>query len=295
LIKGEQTIYLVPPLEKNLNLFKEWVNKKGSEEKKKGRIPHEKKKYISFAEIADPIIKLILKAGESLIIPSGWSYSILTSVDSIVFSGRFLHIYSLEMQLRIHAEIDEQCPERGKCRFPYFEEMMWYLANDYVEKIQSHKSSVDGLINFSDVQLQGINLLSKWIKFYKAKKPATIFSSQYIIDTICCFLEGTTLPEITAYQQDEEPSDSVENNNECYECNGKVESNMWVGCDICSNWFHVECAGFSKKELEELNKSEKEYICIRCSGIPDPENENDDPDAVHEKKKRRRDEIVETS
>jgi len=148
LIKGEQIIFLVPPFEKNLNLFKEWVNKKGTEEKKKGRIPHEKKKYISFAEIAEPIIKLVLKEGESLIIPSGWSYSVLTSVDSIVFSGRFLHIYSLEMQLRIHAEIDEQCPERGKSRFPYFEEMMWYLANDYVEKIQSHKSSVDGLINF---------------------------------------------------------------------------------------------------------------------------------------------------
>lgn len=60
------------------------------------------------------------------------------------------------MQLRIHAEIDEQCPDRSKYRFPYFEEMMWYLANDYVEKIQSNKSSVNGLINFSDVQLQGI-------------------------------------------------------------------------------------------------------------------------------------------
>jgi hypothetical protein len=70
---------------------------------------------------------------------------------------------------------------------------------------------------------------------------------------------------------------------------------MWVGCDMCSNWFHVECAGFSKKQLEELNKSEKAYICIRCTGIPDPENENDDADVIHEKKKRRTDEIVETS
>jgi len=242
------------------------------EEKKKGRIPQDKKKYISFAEIADPVIKICLKEGESIIIPSGWSYSIMTSIDAIVFSGRFLHIYSVEMQLRIHAEIDEQCPERGKLRFPYFEEMMWYLANDFSEKIQfrqEKKESGAEVPNFTLFQLQGLNVLSKWLKFYKSKKPNAIFSSQYVTDMLTCFLEGTPLPDINSYARDEEPnSDSFENNNnECFECNGKIESVLWVGCDTCSNWFHAECVGLTKKDVDDLTKSEREYICNRCTNI----------------------------
>lgn len=43
------------------------------------------------------------------------------------------------MQLRIHTDIDEKCPERAKIRFPFFEEMMWYVAQNYVQVIAQSK------------------------------------------------------------------------------------------------------------------------------------------------------------
>lgn len=43
------------------------------------------------------------------------------------------------MQLRIHTDIDEKCPERAKIRFPYFEEMMWYVADAYVQILAKSK------------------------------------------------------------------------------------------------------------------------------------------------------------
>jgi hypothetical protein len=202
-------------------------------------------------------------------------------VDSLAFSGRFLHLYSLEMQLRIHGELDEQCPGRGKIRFPLFEETMWLLASQFSDTIQQHQWHAQKS-EFSAFQLQGmrweipilvllflvlvlvrgvfffsgfdfhfrfrfgfglvwglglvsvfvlflvsglvsvlvpvlvlglvsvsvllsffshagINLLSKWIKFYKAKKPRAIFSAQYVMDTLAAFLEGVPLPDRAAF------------------------------------------------------------------------------------------------
>jgi hypothetical protein len=43
--------------------------------------------------------------------------------------------------------------------------------------------------------------------------------------------------------------------------------------------FHAECVGFTKKDLDDLTKSEREYICARCRVLPD------DFDVLHEKKK----------
>lgn len=44
-----------------------------------------------------------------------------------MFSGKFLCGYNFDIQLKIHAELDEKCPERTKVKCPLFEEMMWYV------------------------------------------------------------------------------------------------------------------------------------------------------------------------
>lgn len=62
-----------------------------------------------------------------------------TARDTVAFGGAFLHAHNFKMQLRIHTDIDEKCPERAKIRFPYFEDMMWYVAENYVQVIATSK------------------------------------------------------------------------------------------------------------------------------------------------------------
>jgi len=37
-------------------------------------------------------------------------------------------------------------------------------------------------------------------------------------------------------------------------------SKFYVGCDVCSNWFHGDCIGIS----EQMSQCLSEYICDSC-------------------------------
>merc|ERR1711936_107429 len=44
-------------------------------------------------------------------------------------------------------------------------------------------------------------------------------------------------------------------------CKTKYDpSKFYVGCDICSNWFHGFCVGILQAEAESI----EEYVCPRC-------------------------------
>eukprot|EP01126_Amoeba_proteus_P023207 TRINITY_DN2335_c0_g1_i10.p1 TRINITY_DN2335_c0_g1~~TRINITY_DN2335_c0_g1_i10.p1 ORF type:complete len:278 (-),score=62.17 TRINITY_DN2335_c0_g1_i10:197-1030(-) len=168
------------------------------------------------------------------------------------------------MQLRVHTDIDEKCPERAKLRFPLFEEMMWYVAQSYVETIKKNK----GKPIFTLHEDQGVRELAKWLKFYKANKPQTIYSAQYLQDVLDAFVKGNSLPNPKDYEPDEEPDSDENNNDQCIECEGRIESSLWVGCDGCGHWYHAPCIGLSKKELDDLTNSEKDYFCYKCMCVP---------------------------
>uniref|UniRef100_A0A8C9QYP5 Bromodomain PHD finger transcription factor n=1 Tax=Scleropages formosus TaxID=113540 RepID=A0A8C9QYP5_SCLFO len=38
------------------------------------------------------------------------------------------------------------------------------------------------------------------------------------------------------------------------------ESKFYIGCDLCSNWFHGECVGVTEKEAKKMD----DYICNEC-------------------------------
>ncbi|KAF4092694.1 hypothetical protein AMELA_G00023820 [Ameiurus melas] len=38
------------------------------------------------------------------------------------------------------------------------------------------------------------------------------------------------------------------------------ESKFYIGCDLCSNWYHGECVGITEKEAKKMD----DYICIDC-------------------------------
>ncbi|XP_060749312.1 nucleosome-remodeling factor subunit BPTF isoform X2 [Tachysurus vachellii] len=38
------------------------------------------------------------------------------------------------------------------------------------------------------------------------------------------------------------------------------ESKFYIGCDLCSNWYHGECVGITEKEAKKMD----DYICMEC-------------------------------
>lgn len=35
---------------------------------------------------------------------------------------------------------------------------------------------------------------------------------------------------------------------------------FYIGCDLCSNWYHGECVGITEKEAKNMD----DYICMEC-------------------------------
>lgn len=35
---------------------------------------------------------------------------------------------------------------------------------------------------------------------------------------------------------------------------------FYIGCDLCSNWYHGECVGITEKEAKKMD----DYICMEC-------------------------------
>lgn len=40
---------------------------------------------------------------------------------------------------------------------------------------------------------------------------------------------------------------------------------FYVGCDLCSNWFHGDCVGISEEKSKEIS----EYVCSECKHARD--------------------------
>ena len=55
--------------------------------------------------------------------------------------------------------------------------------------------------------------------------------------------------------------------NHCFRCNGQFEANssrVWVGCDHCQNWFHLECSGLEYEE-DDYHDLDIEALEFQCS------------------------------
>lgn len=35
---------------------------------------------------------------------------------------------------------------------------------------------------------------------------------------------------------------------------------FYIGCDLCTNWYHGECVGITEKEAKKMD----DYICVEC-------------------------------
>lgn len=35
---------------------------------------------------------------------------------------------------------------------------------------------------------------------------------------------------------------------------------FYIGCDLCTNWYHGECVGITEKEAKKMD----DYVCVEC-------------------------------
>ena len=47
----------------------------------------------------------------------------------------------------------------------------------------------------------------------------------------------------------------------CTICNNKNESDDWIQCDICLDWFHTPCVRLLASDVKDLHS----YHCVECA------------------------------
>ncbi|KAI8819448.1 uncharacterized protein EV422DRAFT_113148 [Fimicolochytrium jonesii] len=112
LLSGEKVFYFIPPTSTNLKKYEKWSSS-----------PDQGHTFLA-DDIRDGAIEVHLKAGNTMMIPTGWIHAVYTPEDSIVIGGNFLHGLNIDGQLNIY-EIEKRTNVPAKFRYPYFEMMQW--------------------------------------------------------------------------------------------------------------------------------------------------------------------------
>ena len=115
--------YLCQPTEENLSWYAKW-----SAEATESKLSPIETTESFLNHVGNACTKISIRAGDTLVIPTGWIHAVYTPVDSIAIGGNFLHGFNIPMQLRIN-EIEGFLD--NKFRFPLFRCVSWYAAQYY--------------------------------------------------------------------------------------------------------------------------------------------------------------------
>jgi F-box/leucine-rich repeat protein 10/11 len=118
ILKGSKVFWLIPPTDKNLQLYEKWVLSG-------------KQSAVFFGDTVEKCARIYLTAGNTFFIPSGWIHAVYTPTDTLVFGGNFLHSFGIVKQLKI-AQVEDNTKVPLKFRYPFFTEMLWYVLAQYV-------------------------------------------------------------------------------------------------------------------------------------------------------------------
>ncbi|KAJ7184115.1 jumonji superfamily protein [Mycena filopes] len=122
ILNGSKVFYFIKPTPANLAAYERWS---GTE-----------LQSAWLGDMVDEVTKIVLTAGNTMIIPSGWIHAVYTPVDTIVFGGNFLHSFAMPMQIKIRKiEIATQVPK--KFRFPLFTKLCWYVGDKYLRDLKA--------------------------------------------------------------------------------------------------------------------------------------------------------------
>jgi F-box and leucine-rich repeat protein 10/11 len=117
-LKGEKIFWLIPPTDKNLEIYQKWILTGNQSEQ-------------FLPDLVDDCQRIVLQQGWTFMLPSGWIHGVYTSKDSIVFGGNFLHSFNIEMQLKIY-KIETKTKVPDTYRYPFYLKMIWFLIERYV-------------------------------------------------------------------------------------------------------------------------------------------------------------------
>lgn len=121
ILRGSKVFWLIPPTERNLQLYEKWVLSG-------------KQSDVFFGDTVDKCVRVYLTAGQTFFIPTGWIHAVYTPEDSLVFGGNFLHSFGILKQLKI-AMVEDATKVPQKFRYPFFTEMLWYVLARYVYRL----------------------------------------------------------------------------------------------------------------------------------------------------------------
>ena len=152
-LRGEKDFCLIPPTPEHLAIYEEWLCRPNQAEIfLPDLIPHPETN----------VLRVSLKEGQTLVIPTAWIHGVYTPTDSLVLGGNFLHGIDLPLQLAVHGvECRARVPE--KFRFPHFLPIHFYAGGWYLDQLRRGAISpleVDGLPVLIDA-------LEEWWKVHK--------------------------------------------------------------------------------------------------------------------------------
>lgn len=116
--KGRKIFWLVEPSESNLTMYEEFVKNPTQSG--------------FFGDVVETCARVELIQGDTMIIPAGWIHAVYTPADSLVFGGNFLHSLRAAIQIRCF-QSENKIQISKKFRFPYLEELVFYVIADYVK------------------------------------------------------------------------------------------------------------------------------------------------------------------
>ncbi|XP_067129038.1 histone lysine demethylase PHF8-like isoform X2 [Centruroides vittatus] len=152
-LRGEKVFYVIQPSSANLSLYEHWMSSSNQSE-------------TFFGDQVDACFKLVLKQGQTLFIPTGWIHAVLTTADSLVFGGNFIHSLNIPLQLQIY-ELERRIKTPDKYQFPSFETVHWFAAPQLLELLKNYnRNDRRGLQHL----LSGVKSLTSALKLWSQEK-----------------------------------------------------------------------------------------------------------------------------
>ncbi|KAJ2956101.1 hypothetical protein NQZ79_g7998 [Umbelopsis isabellina] len=166
ILSGSKIFFFIPPTSVNLRKYEKWSSSPDQP-------------TIFLGDEVKECYKVHIKAGNTMLIPSGWIHSVFTPEDSIVIGGNFLQGFGIEKQLNVY-DLEERTNVPQKFRFPYFMRMNWFAAQKYQNLLQGkqqhlahHLSTQTATINtgvntenssdVSTLELRGLRKLANYL------------------------------------------------------------------------------------------------------------------------------------
>ncbi|ORZ03806.1 hypothetical protein BCR43DRAFT_484016 [Syncephalastrum racemosum] len=143
IVSGSKVFYFIEPTPTNLRKYEKW-----------NQSPDQS--HVFLGDEVKKCYAVHLKAGNTMIIPTGWIHAVYTPDDALVIGGNFLHGLNIPGQLEIY-RIEDTTEVPDKFRFPYFVRIHWYAILHYRDRL---KQDINCL---SERERAGLMKLVDWL------------------------------------------------------------------------------------------------------------------------------------